>query len=141
MLFIIIPLLFTPFTQVIPIGSSGEKVEGRYYPASSMTYSEGMMLSMDDWYVVDQTMRSTVKNCKAVIEKSITHCKEDLDTLNKECKDHSPDQQAIIDAITIDNKKLQKELAASKRSGKMLTYISIGAGILSTGLTAYLVVK
>lgn len=141
MLFIVIPLLFTPFTQVIPIGSSGENVEGRYYAASSVTYSEGMMLSMDDWYVVDQIMRSTVKNCKAVIEKSIDHCKEDLDILNKECKNHSPDQQAVIDAITFDNTKLKKELEESKKSGKIMAYISIGAGIVTTGLTAYLVVK
>tara|TARA_B100000214_G_scaffold370662_1_gene345686 strand:- start:11367 stop:11792 length:426 start_codon:yes stop_codon:yes gene_type:complete len=141
MLFIVIPLLFTPFTQVIPIGSSGEQIKGEHYAASSIIHSEGMLVSMGDWYVIDQTMRSTVRNCKAVIEKSITHCKEDLDTLNKECKDHSPDQQAIIDAITLDNTKLKKELEESKKSGKMLTYISIGAGIVTTGLTAYLVVK
>ena len=77
-----LPLVFSPLTETINLGEQTEPIAARYYPPNTTTYSEGMLIGVEDWFVIASTLEATADRCKGVVGKAIDICKEELDTLN-----------------------------------------------------------
>ena len=121
------------FTENIQI-SDTLSISAEYAPSGSILKYESMLLSVEDFAIVQSEVESSIDACNTRLDDLATKHKETVDEIQHRCEERNFSLKSELkDSLEL-NKRLTKELNATESSLRIHKWVSVGL-LIGTSVT------